>query len=138
MYWILSLFGSLKVLVLRFSFTMALSLALQTITSSCTLQSLLFLFTVVFLVSSLHVIMGLICWQRRPRSISTLFTVYHELGINECKHLPLPLSVKKYTQEQFSGGVSLEHVLDSTTVIWEIFAVKIFFVGHLYQRIFFP
>ena len=37
-----SLFGSLKVLVLRFSFTMALSLALQTITS---LQSL---FTAVF------------------------------------------------------------------------------------------
>ena len=35
-------FGSLKVLVLRFSFAMALSLALQTITSSCTLQSLLF------------------------------------------------------------------------------------------------
>ena len=36
MYWI--------VLVLRFTFTMALSLALQTITSSCTLQSLLLLF----------------------------------------------------------------------------------------------
>lgn len=36
----------------------------------------------------------------------------HILGIKECKHLPLPQSVKGYIQQRFAAGVSLERILD--------------------------
>ena len=36
----------------------------------------------------------------------------HELGIHECKHLPMPQSVMKDIQEKFSQGLTLEHIMD--------------------------
>ena len=36
----------------------------------------------------------------------------HNLGLQECKHLPLPLSVKKDIQQQFASGKSVEHIMD--------------------------
>ena len=35
----------------------------------------------------------------------------HTVGIQECKHLPLPLSVRRDIQERFSGGVTLERIM---------------------------
>ena len=37
----------------------------------------------------------------------------HNLGLQECRYLPLPPSVKKEIQEQFAAGVSLERIIDS-------------------------
>lgn len=37
----------------------------------------------------------------------------HEVGIQECRHLPLPQSVKRDIQQQFATGVSLEKIIDS-------------------------
>ena len=37
----------------------------------------------------------------------------HESDLTQCKHLPLPLSVKKEIQQQFAAGVSLERIIDS-------------------------
>ena len=37
----------------------------------------------------------------------------HESDLTECKHLPLPPSVKKEIQLQFAGGVSMEKIIDS-------------------------
>ena len=36
----------------------------------------------------------------------------HNLELQECKHLPLPLSVKKDIQQQFASGKSIEHIMD--------------------------
>lgn len=36
----------------------------------------------------------------------------HVPGIEECKYLPLPPSVKKHIQQQFVAGVSLERIID--------------------------
>ena len=59
----------------------------------------------------------------------------HELGIKECKHLPLPLSVKNYIQEQFSVGVSLEHVLDGTIAHYnQVIASMMFAAIFRYRR----
>ena len=59
----------------------------------------------------------------------------HELGIKECKHLPLPLSVKNYIQEQFSAGVSLEHVLDGSIAHYnQVIASMMFAAIFRYQR----
>ena len=35
----------------------------------------------------------------------------HAVGIQECKYLPLPLSVRKDIQEKFSQGVTLERIM---------------------------
>ena len=47
----------------------------------------------------------------------------HTLGIKECKHLPLPLSVKGYIQQRFAAGVSLERILDGIAI--DIMAIVI-------------
>ena len=39
----------------------------------------------------------------------------HTLGIDECKHLPLPPSVKTDIQEQFAAGKSLEKIMDGNS-----------------------
>ena len=36
----------------------------------------------------------------------------HELGIGECKYLPLPPSVKRDIQQQFAEGKPLERIMD--------------------------
>ena len=36
----------------------------------------------------------------------------HTLGIDECKHLPLPPSVKTNIQQEFVTGKSLEKIMD--------------------------
>jgi len=36
----------------------------------------------------------------------------HSLGLEECKYLPLPLSVRKEIQEKFAQGVTLERIMD--------------------------
>ena len=40
----------------------------------------------------------------------------HEVGIGECKHLPLPHSVRKDIQQQFAAGVSMERIIDSKKI----------------------
>lgn len=37
----------------------------------------------------------------------------HDPGIAECKHLPLPQSIKADVQQQFAAGISLERIMDS-------------------------
>ena len=36
----------------------------------------------------------------------------HSLGLHECKHLPLPVSIRRKIQEKFACGVSLERIMD--------------------------
>lgn len=36
----------------------------------------------------------------------------HLLGLEECKYLPLPQSVRKEMQEKFAQGVTLERIMD--------------------------
>ena len=40
----------------------------------------------------------------------------HELGIEECKHLPLPQSVRRDIQQQFATGITIERIIDSKRV----------------------
>lgn len=40
----------------------------------------------------------------------------HLLGIKECKYLPLPPSVKKYIQQQFAAGVTLDRVINGIAI----------------------
>ena len=37
----------------------------------------------------------------------------HELTVTECRHLPLPISVRKDICQQFATGISLERIMDS-------------------------
>ena len=37
----------------------------------------------------------------------------HELTLTECKHLPLPNSVREDIRQQFAAGISLERIMDS-------------------------
>ena len=37
----------------------------------------------------------------------------HELTVTECRHLPLPNSVRKDICQQFAAGISLERIMDS-------------------------
>ena len=37
----------------------------------------------------------------------------HELGVNECRNLPLPASVKEEIQQQFAAGITIEWIMDS-------------------------
>jgi len=37
----------------------------------------------------------------------------HELGLDECKHLPLSKSVKEEVQQQFAAGIAIERIMDS-------------------------
>ena len=43
--------------------------------------------------------------------ISTQCHTNHAVGIQECKYLPLPLSVRKDIQEKFAHGVTLEQIM---------------------------
>ena len=36
----------------------------------------------------------------------------HLLGLEECKYIPLSLSVKKRIQEKFSQGITLERIMN--------------------------
>ena len=36
----------------------------------------------------------------------------HSLGVEECKYLPLPHSVRKEIQEKFAQGVKPERIMD--------------------------
>lgn len=37
----------------------------------------------------------------------------HDLVVNECRHLPLPDSVREQIRQQFAAGVSLKRIMDS-------------------------
>ena len=37
----------------------------------------------------------------------------HQLGIDECRNLLLPNSVKKDIQQQFAAGITIEKIMDS-------------------------
>ena len=37
----------------------------------------------------------------------------HELGLGECRNLPLPQSVRQEIQQQFAAGITLERIVDS-------------------------
>lgn len=37
----------------------------------------------------------------------------HELTMTECRHLPLPNSVREDICQQFAAGISLERIMDS-------------------------
>ena len=37
----------------------------------------------------------------------------HELGVNECRNLPLPNSVKEEIKQQFAAGITIEQIMDS-------------------------
>ena len=37
----------------------------------------------------------------------------HDLVVSECRHLPLPNSVKEEIRQQFAAGISLERIMDS-------------------------
>ena len=65
---------------------MALSLALQTITSSCTLQSLLFLFTAQF--SACHNALDLLAKTTKKHHLQGV-----ELPCSDCKPEPVCLSL---------------------------------------------
>ena len=41
----------------------------------------------------------------------------HNLAVNECKHLPLPNSVREEIRRQFAAGISLERIMDSKQII---------------------
>ena len=41
----------------------------------------------------------------------------HAVGIQECKYLPLPLSVRREIQEKFSGGVTLERIMSGKYIL---------------------
>jgi hypothetical protein len=41
------------------------------------------------------------------------FISNHELGLEECKHLPLPQSIRKEIQQQFATGITIERIIDS-------------------------
>ena len=36
----------------------------------------------------------------------------HSLGVEECKYIPLPVSVRKEIQEKFAQGITLERIMD--------------------------
>ena len=40
----------------------------------------------------------------------------HELGLDECKNLPLPNSVKEEIRQQHAAGISIERIMDSKFV----------------------
>ena len=40
----------------------------------------------------------------------------HDLSLQECKHLPLPPSIKADIQQQFAEGVFLERIIDSKLI----------------------
>ena len=38
----------------------------------------------------------------------------HSLGVEECKYIPMSLSVRKEMQTKFAQGISLERIMDGT------------------------
>ena len=36
----------------------------------------------------------------------------HNPSVGECKHLPLPPSLRKEVQEKFSAGITIERIMD--------------------------
>ena len=54
---------------------------------------------------------------KQKKSVTFLHThTNHELGIEECKHLPLPQSVRRDIQQQFATGITIERIIDSKRV----------------------
>lgn len=50
----------------------------------------------------------------KPESVEVSYIsthTNHAVGIQECKYLPLPLSLRKEIQEKFSQGVTLERIM---------------------------
>ena len=41
----------------------------------------------------------------------------HSLGVEECKHIPLPVSVRKEIQEKFAQGITLERIMDGNSTL---------------------
>ena len=39
----------------------------------------------------------------------------HSLGLEECKYIPLPQSVRKEIQQKFAQGITLERIMDGNT-----------------------
>ena len=58
----------------------------------------------------------------------------HEPGIDECKHLPLPPSVKSDIQQQFAAGKSLEKIMDGK-FIWSMEIDIIYSTSLFYYQI---
>ena len=48
----------------------------------------------------------------RKSGIDIHLHTHKSLGLEECKYLPLPLSVRKEIQEKFAQGVTLERIMD--------------------------
>ena len=47
----------------------------------------------------------------------------HSLGLEECKYIPLSLSVRKEIQEKFAQGVTLERIMDGN--VYTLFTVSV-------------
>ena len=47
----------------------------------------------------------------------------HQLGVGECRNLPLPNSVKEDIQQQFAAGITIEQIMDSKFIIVHLILV---------------
>ena len=47
----------------------------------------------------------------------------HQLGVGECRNLPLPNSVKEDIQQQFVAGITIEQIMDSKFIIVHLILV---------------
>ena len=57
----------------------------------------------------------------------------HDLSLQECKHLPLPPSIKTDIQQQFAEGVPLERIIDSKLLKFTLYPVLIIYLRALKQ-----
>ena len=60
---------------------------------------------------------------RATGSVEVTYTCTHtnySLGLEECKYLPLPLSVRKEVQEKFAQGVTLERIMDGMCIGYKL------------------
>jgi len=64
-------------------------------------------YCIAHMIATEHLIDGKV----QVRYIST--HTNHDLGLHECKHLPLPPSTKAEIQQQFAQGIPLERITDS-------------------------
>ena len=48
----------------------------------------------------------------------------HSLGLEECKYLPLPQSIRKEIQEKFAQGVTLERIMNGINMIWMYVSIE--------------
>ena len=55
----------------------------------------------------------------------------HDLSLQECKHLPLPPSLKTDIQQQFAEGVLLERIIGSKLLKFTLYPVIIIYLRAL-------